>query len=145
MADELADAIFADDVADAMKDPEASRWSIERREGLVVDVTMSPRPKPEEVYLARLAWTNYPGNLPASVVFLVPATLARGVSSAWPVIAGVRPPTDICATWTAEGFVAHPEWHRDSSKAWKGGDNAVLTQIRHVQHALDFTYSGRHQ
>ena len=144
MADELAAAIFSDDVADAMKDPEASRWSIERREGLVLHVTLSPRSRPDEMYLARLGWADYPGSLPASVVFLDPATLERGVPKAWPVIAGGRPPNDICATWTAEGFVAHPEWLRDSSKAWNGGDNPVLTQIRHLQLELDFNCQGRH-
>ena len=145
MADELAEAIFADHVEDAMKDPEASRWSIERREGLVVHVTLSPRSMPDEAYLARLAWADYPGSLPASVVFLDTSTLARGVPGAWPIIAGGRPPNDICATWTAEGFVAHPEWHGDTSKAWDGGDNPVLTQIRHLQHEFDFTYQGRNQ
>ena len=145
MADELAEAIFADDVADAMKDPEASRWSIERRDGLVIHVTLGPQSKPDQAYLARLEWADYPGNLPASVVFLDPTTLARGVPGAWPVIAGGRPPNDICATWTAEGFIAHAEWHRDSSKTWNGGDNPVLTQIRHLQHELDFTYQGRHK
>lgn len=145
MATELDELNFFDDVEDAKAHPDAARWSIERQDGLVVNVELSPMDAPQEKFLACLRWTEYPGRMPASVVFLEPATLQVGVPTAWPIAAGFRPPQDICATWTAEGFVAHPEWHDDPSMTWIGGENPVLTQIQTLQHELDCTYQGRHK
>lgn len=139
----LAELLFDRDLEQAHKEAEACRWALERADTLAVDVTLSPQRAPGEVYLARLRWAEYPGRLPASVVFLHPATRAAGTRSSWPTIAGVRPPNDICACWTAEGFVAHPEWLRDPNMAWDAGENALLTQLRYLQHEMDFTYQGR--
>ena len=144
MATDLDELNFVDDVEDAKAHSDAVRWVIERGDGLVVRVELYPIDAPSEKFLARLKWTEYPGRMPASVVFLDPTTLAEGVPTAWPIAAGFRPPQDICATWTAEGFVAHPEWLGDVSKAWEGGENPILTQIRTLQHELDCSFQGRH-
>ena len=139
----LAELLLERDLEQARQDAEAGRWTLERADNLAVDVTLSPHRTPNEVYLARLRWTEYPGRLPASVVFLNPETRAAGAKSSWPMIAGVRPPNDICACWTAEGYIAHQEWLGDPNMAWDTGDNALLTQLRFLQHQMDFTYQGR--
>jgi hypothetical protein len=139
----LAELLLEKHLDQAQQDTEASRWTLERADTLAVDVTLSPRRAPDEVYLARLRWDEYPGRLPASVVFLDPETRAAGAKSSWPTIAGVRPPNDICACWTAEGYVAHQEWLHDPNMAWDTGENALLTQLRFLQHEMDFTYQGR--
>lgn len=139
----LAQLLFEKHFEQAKQDEGACRWNFERADTLALDVTLSPRRAPDDVYLARLRWTDYPGRLPASVVFLHPETREAGAKSSWPTIAGVRPPNDICACWTAEGYVAHPEWLSAPSMVWDTGDNAVLTQLRFLQHEMDFTYQGR--
>lgn len=139
----LAELLFEKHLEQAKQDTDACRWTLERADTLAIDVTLSPKRDPDEVYLARLRWAEYPGRLPSSVVFLHPETRAAGAKSSWPTIAGVRPPNDICACWTAEGYVAHQEWLRDPNMAWDTGENAVLTQLRFLQHEMDFTYQGR--
>lgn len=139
----LDELLFDKDLAEVRQDVEAHRWTLERADTLAVYVTISPKCAPKEVYLVRLRWTEYPGQLPASVVFLHPETRAAGAKSSWPTIDGVRPPNDICACWTAEGYIAHQEWLGDPNMTWNTGDNALLTQLRFLQHQMDFTYQGR--
>jgi hypothetical protein len=141
----LADLMFAEHLAEVLGEPEAVRWTIVRQEGLVIHVSLSPRSAIEERSLARLGWSDYPGRLPASVVFLDPATGAKGDTKCWPNIPGVRAPNDICACWTAEGFGAHPEWLTDPNMAWPAGENPILTQLRYLQLELDHHYQGRCQ
>lgn len=139
----LAQLLFDQHLEEARQDADACRWLIERADTLTLDVTLSPRRAPGDAYLARLRWTEYPGRLPASVVFLHPESRLASAKSSWPTIAGVRPPNDICACWTAEGYVAHPEWLSAPNMVWETGENAVLTQLRFLQHEMDFTYQGR--
>lgn len=124
--------------------PEAMRWDIVKRDGLALHVTLHPKSAANEQFLALLSWTDYPGTKPASVTFLDPSSLASGVNTAWPIACGFRPPTDICANWTKEGFDLHPEWLR-TCLDWDGGDNAILTQLRHLQLELDSSFQGRHR
>jgi hypothetical protein len=142
MSDRLAEMLFQDHLEQVLAMPEAKQWSIEKRERLQLHVTVQPKSEPKEFYLARLTWTTYPGARPSSVTFLDTVTLATGVGRSWPRAEGFRPPGDICTNWTAEGFNLHPEWvgtHAD----WEGGENPMLTQLRLLQHSLDFTYQGR--
>jgi hypothetical protein len=141
---ELAELNFTDDLAEAESAPESSRWSIERRDGFVLHVTLGPLKAPAECFLARLRWTDYPGTMPASVSFLDPESLNEGVASAWPVAAGFRPPSDICANWTAEGFGLHPEWHKDPATRWDASGNQILQSLRCLQHELDRSFERRH-
>ena len=139
----LAELLFEKHLEQAQTDTEAGRWTLDRADSMAVNVTLSPRRAPNEVYMAQLRWVEYPGRLPASVKFIHPETKADGARASWPTIAGVRPPNDICACWTAEGYVAHPEWLQDPDMAWDIGENALLTQLRFLQHEMDFTYQGR--
>jgi hypothetical protein len=140
----LAEIMFEAHLEEVRSMPEAVRWKIEKRDGLVLHVTLHPKSAPNEEFLARLSWDEYPGTRPASVIFLDPKTLASGVNTAWPIASGFRPPTDICTNWTKEGFDLHPEWLR-TSLDWEGGDIAVLTQLRHLQLELDSSFQGRHR
>jgi len=141
----LADLMFEDHLGQVSTDPEAPRWAIERQQGLVLDVGLLPGSAPQEYFLVRLVWSDYPGRLPASVIFFDPATNEKGGVECWPNIPGVRAPNDICACWTAEGFAAHPEWLGDPNMAWPTGDNAILTQLRYLQLELDHHFQGRCQ
>lgn len=132
-----------DDFNEALGVSDAQRWSLSRKGDLVVWAEMHPIDQPEERFTARLAWTDYPGDLPASVIFLDPATGQTGVMSAWPTGAGFRPPTDICATWTREGYQVHPEWLGDRSKRLVIRGNALLLGLRMLQHELDCNFTGR--
>lgn len=109
MVNRLAEIMFEEHLREIRREPEAERWEIVHVGGFVLHVGVYPARTPTELFMARVTWTDYPGRYPASVVFLDPATLTTGVASAWPVAAGFRPPQDICANWTVEGFVAHPE------------------------------------
>jgi hypothetical protein len=57
---------------------------------------------------------------------------------------GFRPPNDICATWTREGFQIHPEWRTDPKYRWVPHGNVLLKSLRQLQGELDETYAGRH-
>jgi hypothetical protein len=144
MADELSKLNFLDDLADAKAAAEASRWSFEHRTDLEVWVTMSPRGH-AEAYVAQLLWIEYPGNDPPSVKFVDPKTGRLDVPGAWPRARGFRPPSDICATWTREGFGLHPEWRNDARFKWINHGNVLLKSLRTLQGELDETYEGRFQ
>ena len=140
----FADLLFANHLDEALADPDAGRWGIKRQgDATVLHVTLSPQSVPNEMFLARLGWDTYPPTLPASVIFLDPETEQKGPKPAWPNLPGVRAPDDFCACWTAEGYVAHPEWLRDPNMQWAPGENPILTQLRYVQLELDYHYNGR--
>ena len=102
---------------------------------------MRPKSVPQDQYVARVAWTRYPG-APPSVTF---ATKVRGrtdVTNAWPSVAGARPGNfDFCAAFTAEGYKTHPEWA--SQHPWPTTGNPFLWVVQVVQGLLDRHYSGR--
>lgn len=142
----FAAMLFGEQLDQVVADPEAGRWGIERQgDETVLHVTLSPASAPEELFLVKLAWDDFPGRIPASVIFLDAETREKGAAQAWPSIPGVRAPNDICACWTAEGYGAHPEWLNDPKMLWHGGDNAILTQLRYLQLELDAHYNGRCQ
>ncbi|WP_162919005.1 hypothetical protein [Taklimakanibacter deserti] len=132
-----------DDFAAALRAEDAGRWELGREGDLEVWITLSPGDHPEERFTARLLWNTYPGDLPPSVLFVDPTNGSLGVPSAWPIAAGFRPPNDICATWTAEGYVAHPEWVGDKSKRLIIRGNVLLLIIRILQDELDRSFAGR--
>lgn len=144
MASDLSKLNFADDLAAARKAPDASRWVLEHRGDLELWVTVSPDGHDAEKFVARLLWTEYPGDLPPSVKFVDPTTERLDVRSAWPIARAFRPDSfDICATWTAEGFTLHPEWRKDPTCRWPTDGNSILRSVRLLQHELDLTYQGR--
>lgn len=134
-----------DDFEEAVAAEDAGRWLLERKGDLEVWVTLSPEGHPTEQFTARLAWSTYPGDWPPSVLFVEPSTGALGVPTAWPAGAGFRPPNDICATWTFEGYTTHPEWKADASKRLVITGNALLLSVRTLQHELDCNFTGRHR
>jgi len=144
VTDELSKAVFESDLADAQAANEASRWSFERRDGLEVWVTVSPAGHEAERFVARLLWRRYPDE-PPSVHFIEPGTGALGVPKAWPKARGFRPPNDICATWTYEGFQLHAEWRTDPRYRWDSRGNVLLKTVRTLQQELDQTYEGKFQ
>lgn len=139
----LGHLLFERDLAALSEVPGADRWAVEQAGNLAVRAAVSPRSAPDERFYVKLEWKDYPGRLPASVVFLDPETGQKGSNRCWPNILGVRPPNDICACWTTEGFIAHPEWLPDPAMAWNPGDNPILTQLRYLQHEMDHNYQGR--
>jgi hypothetical protein len=134
-----------DDFKAAVEAGKAERWNIERKGDLEVWVTLSPEASPSESFTARLLWSTYPGDWPPSVLFVEPSTGRAGVPTAWPKGSGFRPPKDICATWTQEGYATHPEWKGDPSKRLVISGNALLLIVRTLQHELDCHFSGRHR
>lgn len=134
-----------DDFKEAIAAEDAGRWLLERKGDLEVWVTLSPEGHEKESFTARLAWVIYPGDWPPSVRFVDPATGSLDAPTAWPAGAGFRPPNDICATWTLEGYATHPEWKTDPSKRLVIRENALLLIIRTLQHELDCNFKRRHR
>lgn len=105
---------------------------------------MIPAGDSDQIYIARLAWTSYPGAAP-SVKFATAVGGRLDVTSAWPTVPGFRPTVfDICMPFTAEGFNVHPEW-RTSAEAWQAAGNPFLFVTSTLQRLLDTRYTGRHQ
>jgi hypothetical protein len=105
-------------------------------------LTFRPRGQPSERYHVRVGWTVYPGEAP-SVKFATAVGGALGETAAWPIIPGYRPGSfDICAPFTAEGFVTHPEW-RTSAERWPTTGNPFLWVAQTLQNDLDNRYGGR--
>lgn len=104
-------------------------------------VTMRPKSAPGERYIARVAWSRYPG-APPSIKY---ATGVRGhldISSAWPNVPGARPGNfDFCSEFTAEGYQTHPEWEVQRPWATTGSPFMWIAQI--LQGQLDRSYGGR--
>lgn len=134
-----------DDFKEAVAAEDAGCWLLERKGDLEVWVTLSPEGYEQESFTARLVWAVYPGDWPPSVRFVDPAIGRDDMPTAWPAGAGFRPPNDICATWTLEGYATHPEWRTDSSKRLVIRGNALLLILRTLQHELDCNYTARHR
>lgn len=141
--DEVSTLNLTDDIEAAKTTHVGRRWIVEDKGDGVIWVTTSPEECPDERFTARLAWATYPGVLPPSVLFVNAATGALGELSAWPKAAGFRPPNDICATWTAEGYSIHPEWRGDRSKRIKIDANPFLQFAGLMQQELDRSFDGR--
>lgn len=105
-------------------------------------LTLHPLSASDETYFVRVAWTEYPLE-PPSVKFADGVEGRLDVTRAWPMVPGYRPGNfDICQPFTAEGFVAHPEW-RTSAEAWTGSGNPFLWVATTLQNDLDNRYQGR--
>jgi len=143
VTDDVSKVAFESDLEEAKTAEDASRWSFDRRGDVEVWVSVSPSGHEAERYVARLFWTRYPD--PPSVKFVDPTTGALNVPKAWPVARGFRPPNDICASWTLEGFGVHPEWVNDVRYKWDNRGNILLKTVRTLQQELDESYQGRHQ
>src|SRR5438270_314991 len=111
MATELELALFAEELYDVRRLPEASRWQLERDDTVPLGLlaVMHPITQPTELYKARLRWSDYFG--PVSLKFVNMGTGADSDPTAWPRCFGFRPTAlDSCLPWTAEGHTLHPEW-----------------------------------
>jgi hypothetical protein len=137
VADQFSKLAFDADLNEVLGTPDVSRWVIERGGDLEVSVTAYPVAHPEEKFHARFCWISYPGE-PPSFKFRDPATGRLDVITAWPEIHGYRPGNyDACVNWTAEGFVAHPEWWNDANIRWTPNGNVLLKVLRLLQRDLD--------
>jgi len=134
-----------DDDCEAVKrTAQASRWQLERLGPMEVTVTMNPRTHPQERFTARIAWAEYPSQVP-SVRFIDPQSGRYDVPTAWPIVQNVRlsPQWDICQSMTAEGFNAHPEWRGDPRFRWDPRGNVLLKVLNWLQDLLDETFQRR--
>jgi hypothetical protein len=137
MADDVSTAIFDADLKEVLLAPDKDRWEIESGTDLEIFVTAFPKSVPEEKFQARFAWMMYPAE-PPSFKFRDPLTKRLDLLSAWPEVHGYRPGNyDACVNWSAEGFVAHPEWKNDENIRWTPSGNVLLKVIRLFQKDLD--------
>src|SRR5437867_2828376 len=137
MANEFSKLAFDEDLKETLAIEDAKRWTIERAGDLEIYVTAWPLSKPEEEHQARFRWTSYPSE-PPSYKYRDPATGRFDLVTAWPVVQGYRPSNfDACVNWSAEGFVAHPEWKCDANVRWNPKGNAILRVLRYMQRDLD--------
>ena len=103
--------------------------------------TMHPRSAQGETYIVRIAWTRYPDE-PPSVKFAEGIAGSLAVVRAWPVVPGYRAGNfDICAPFTAEGYLTHPEWRTQAP--WPTSGNPFLWVVDTLQGDLDRNYGGR--
>jgi hypothetical protein len=102
---------------------------------------LQPAGAADERYYARLVWARYPDE-PPSILFADAVCGRMGVTSAWPIAPGYRPPNDICKPFSAEGYGLHPEW-RTGPDAWPTDGNPFLWVVETLQYDLDNQYQGR--
>lgn len=137
MADEFSKLAFDDDLKEVLELEESHRWKVERVSDLEIYVTASPAKASAEVFQARFCWNVYPGE-PPSYKYRDPKTGRLDLTSAWPEVPGYRPTNfDACVNWSAEGFIAHPEWRNDPNIKWNPKRNALLKVLRYMQRDLD--------
>lgn len=144
MATELELALFKQEL-DAMSDvPESKRWQLERDATvpLGLHVVMHPMSNPEELYKARVHWSDYFG--PFSMKFIHMQTGADNDPTAWPKCFGFRPASlDACLPWTAEGHGLHPEWKNSIANRFPIVELPMQFALLQIQLSLDTTYEGR--
>ena len=132
-----------EDLEQVLTLPEASRWKIELAADLEVYITLHSAQAPQDLFQARLLWTDYPQN-PPSLKFRDINTSAY-TPEAWPPnVPGFRPGTqDACLNICSEGFALHPEWRDDPRYKWSPQGNVLLYVIRELQRMLDTHYTAR--
>jgi hypothetical protein len=139
---ELSTLNLSDDFEKVLGCPDAARWKLEKAAALEVLVSLSPASHKDDVFQARLLWTEYPEQ-PPSLKFRDP-TGCLDLATAWPQVRGLRPPSlDACVNWCAEGFALHPEWRNDPKLRWVSHGNVLLKVLRILQEELDDHYQGR--
>jgi hypothetical protein len=143
MSQELSIMNLAEDYEKVLGCPDAARWKLENGTPLEVFCSMSPAGHQDDVFQARLLWSEYPEQ-PPSLKFRDPATGRLDMPTAWPVVRGFRPTSlDACVNWCAEGFALHPEWKNDPNLRWDHRGNVLLKVLRILQAELDEQYQGR--
>lgn len=139
----LSELNLADDFEDCLEVEDGERWSLKKVGPLEVWMTISPIQDPKESFQARFLWTEYPDK-PPSMKFRDPATGRLDMPQAWPIVGGFRPQNcDACVNWTAEGFIAHPNWVNDPTYRWNPHGNRQLFVIRTLRDEMDRSYTGR--
>lgn len=144
MAPDFELSLFASELSQVRRLPEADRWKLDRDVTVPLGITveMSPASAPDEKYLARLVWRDYFG--PPSLKFLNLVTKAETDCTAWPQCRGFRPSSlDACVTWTAEGHQLHPDWKTADRTAFKSPEAPMQFALLTLQHEMDTTYTGR--
>lgn len=144
MATDFELALFEQQLFEVLELPAAHRWTLERDTSvpLGVFVVMHPRSHPEELFKARLRWTDL--LKPPSLKFIDMAMGVETSSAAWPRCFGFRPSSlDACLPWTAEGHALHPEWAGSAANAYPRVGAPVQFALLNVQASLDNTYAGR--
>ncbi|MBS0418658.1 MAG: hypothetical protein JSR66_13175 [Proteobacteria bacterium] len=146
MATDLELALFAEELLEVRRLPEAGRWQLERDESVPLGLfaVMHPLSKPSDLYRARLRWTDFFG--PPSLKFINMTTGVENDPTAWPLCFGFRPTSlDACLPWTAEGHAHHLEWKNSSAQSFPVVDAPMQYALLRVQSSLDNTYQGRGQ
>ena len=144
MATDFELAAFERQIQQVLELPEAGRWILERDESvpLGVFVTMHPRSHPEELFVARLRWSDL--YKPPSLKFVDRSSRVDTDPRAWPCCFGFRPGSlDACLPWTKEGQNLHPEWARSAATAFPKVDAPLQFALLNVQLSLDNSYQGR--
>ena len=139
---ELAD--FERQMREVLELPEAVRWVLERDDSVPLGVfaTMHPRSHPEELFEARVRWTDL--YKPPSLKFVNPASRSDTDPQTWPRCFGFRPASlDACLPWTEEGHRHHPEWRGAPATAFPTVDAPIQFALLNVQFSLDNSYQGR--
>ena len=144
MATDFEMAVFEQQLKDVHELPEADRWILERDDSVPLGIfaTMHPLSRPDELFRARLYWSDL---FKAPSLKFVDTGGSESKPTAWPRCFGFRPGNqDACLPWTAEGQKLHPEWV-GSTQAFPKVDAPLQFALLNLQIALDTTYEGRGQ
>lgn len=145
MATALETVLLQQHLTEVLALPESCRWHFEKDDSVLLGVTvvLHSTKAPQDLYKARLNWTDY--SKPVSLKFLNMNTDADNDANAWPDFFGSRPQAFVCCVpYTAEGHVLHPEWAVQPQTRFDEPENPLLYVLLTLQHALDTTYKGRY-
>lgn len=144
MATDIELALFEQEFSEVSGLPVASRWKLER-DGTVplgIYVTMHPAKKPDDLYKARIRWSDY--FQAPSLKFINLVTGADNDPTAWPKCQGFRPTSlDACIAWTAEGHALHPDWRNSLNNRFPKIELPMHFVLQQLQVTMDTTYDGR--
>lgn len=144
MATELEQNLFEEELRTVQGLPEAGRWQLERDSSVPLGLfaVMHPISKPNELYKARIRWTDYFG--PFSLKFINMQSGVDNDPTAWPRCFGFRPGSlDACLPWTAEGHGLHPDWKHSVTNAFPKVEVPLQHALLRLQLSLDGSYDGR--
>lgn len=144
MATDFELTLFEQQLEEVLELPEACRWNLERDTSVPLGLfaVMHPRINPEELFKARLRWSDL--FKAPSLKFIDMAMGSDTNPLAWPLCFGFRPGSlDACLPWTEEGQRLHPEWVQSAANAFPRVEAPVQFALLHVQSALDNSYQKR--
>ena len=144
MASELELVLFNEELAAVRSLDEAVRWQLERDESVPLGlfVMMHPASDPQQLYKARVRWSNYFG--PFSLKYLNVLTGAENDPTSWPKCHGFRPGSlDACLPITTEGHGHHPEWAQSAATRFPNVELPMQFALLQLQAILDNSYQGR--